>query len=110
MTDRISKGSKSIASPFSDSRILSPARGTIGWTTVAILWAAVPVSAHPGHDLLENGVSHVATSPFHLLVLASAGLVLAVLARYVRRPSTRVYLRLGAALCLVTAAAITLLR
>ena len=110
MAGGMSEGSKSIASPLSNGCILSMARGRIAWTTTASLWAVVSVSAHPGHDWLEHGVSHVATSPFHLLVLASAGLVLAVLARYVRRPSTRVCLRLGAGLCLVSAAAITLLR
>ena len=101
MAGGVSEDSKSIASPLSNGRILSMTRGRIAWTTAVSICAATSVSAHPGHNWLEHGVSHVATSPFHLLVLASAGLVLAVLARYVRRPSARVCLRLGAGLCLI---------
>jgi hypothetical protein len=79
-------------------------------TLLALLFAAAPVWAHPGHDWLEHGASHLVTSPFHLLVLAGAGLGLGVAAKFVRSASARAYLYLGATVCLMAAAALTLIR
>ena len=79
-------------------------------TLLALLSAAGAVWAHPGHDWLEHGASHIVTSPFHLLVLASAGLGLGVAAKFVRSASARAYLYLGATVCLMAAAALTLFR
>ena len=76
-----------------------------------ILMTLVPFSvllaqAHPGHDLLEHGASHAATSPYHLAVLACVALVLFAVAQLVRSAAARKYLRLGGAVMLAVAGAL----
>lgn len=48
----------------------------VGWITVCVLALAPALRAHPGHGLLEEGVSHAVASPFHLACLALLGLML----------------------------------
>ncbi len=62
--------------------------------------------AHPGHDLLEHGASHAASSPYHLAVLACSALVLFAIAQMVRGAAAKKYLRIGAALVLGVAGAL----
>ena len=38
-----------------------------------VLSATTLVQAHPGHDLSESSVSHVVSSPYHLLCLGLLG-------------------------------------
>jgi hypothetical protein len=76
-----------------------------------LLMALLPLSlvlatAHPGHDLLEHGAGHVASSPFHLFVLAAGAVVLFGIAQFVRSASARKYLRFAGAAALVVAGAL----
>jgi hypothetical protein len=72
---------------------------------IALLALGSVAQAHPGHDSLEHGVAHAATSPYHLLSLAIVALALAVAARFVRSLPARMRLRLGAVACFALAAA-----
>ncbi len=76
---------------------------------IALLAFASVAQAHPGHDLFEHGAAHVATSPYHLLVLAIVATALAVAARFVRSARARGLLRKGATACVVLAAALVVL-
>ena len=64
---------------------------------------------HPGHGLLDQGTSHLITSPYHLLVLLASGLLLAAAARFVRSCRLQWLMRAtGAAFLLLAAAFWTL--
>jgi hypothetical protein len=78
--------------------------------TIGYLLSAITGSAHPGHDLLDHGAAHVVASPFHLLVLAAGGIVLALIAKFVRTSRARAVLRIGAMACIVVAAPLAILR
>lgn len=76
-----------------------------------LLMALLPLSvlvakAHPGHDLMEHGAGHVASSPYHLFVLAAVALVLIAGAQVVRSESAKKYLRYAGAAALVVAGAL----
>ena len=76
-----------------------------------LLMALLPLSvlvakAHPGHDLMEHGAGHVASSPYHLFVLAAVALVLIAAAQVVRSESAKKYLRYAGATALVVAGAL----
>src|SRR5687767_13412174 len=76
-----------------------------------LLMALLPLSvllanAHPGHDLMEHGAGHVASSPYHLFVLAGAAVVLFGIAQVVRSQSAKKYLRFAGAAALVVAGAL----
>ena len=45
---------------------------------------AAEVSAHPGHPPTEHGLSHLLTSPYHLVTLAVVGLTLIAIAKMVK--------------------------
>ncbi len=47
--------------------------------------AAVSAPAHPGHGLLDQGPLHVATSPYHLTLLALLGVTLFAAAHLTKR-------------------------
>ena len=49
----------------------------------ALFCSALSASAHPGHALTDAGISHLVTSPDHLLFLALAGAVLSLAGRFV---------------------------
>ena len=75
-----------------------------------LLMAMLPLtlvlaSAHPGHDLMEHGAGHVASSPYHLFVLAAVAVVTLGVAQMVRNASAKKYLRFAAATALVVAGA-----
>ena len=63
-------------------------------------------NAHPGHDLMEHGAGHVASSPYHLFVLAGFALVLFAVAQVVRSQSAKKYLRFAGAAALLVAGAL----
>jgi hypothetical protein len=65
----------------------------------------VMASAHPGHDLMEHGAGHVASSPYHLFVLAAVAVVMLGTAQMVRGASAKKYLRLSGATALLVAGA-----
>jgi hydrogenase/urease accessory protein HupE len=52
---------------------------------LAVTLITLPASAHPGHGLLENGVAHQFTSPYHVLISLLIGLVLLGAARVIRQ-------------------------
>ena len=60
-------------------------------TLFLLAWAAqmATVFAHPGHDLLEHGSAHVATSPYHLAGLCAVCLLLFGAARLVKAPTAK---------------------
>jgi hypothetical protein len=77
---------------------------------LTLVGAATSACAHPGHDWFDHGASHIATSPFHLLMLGGAGLILGVAAKIFRSASARTCLNLGATVCLLAAGALSLFR
>jgi len=83
--------------------------GTRGstWTTALIL-GLVSVSAaqaHPGHSLGDYGAAHIASSPYHVSILAAVGLALWLGARFVKWPVGRRVLRAGGIAAVMLAAA-----
>lgn len=76
-----------------------------------ILMALAPltlvlVSAHPGHGIMEHGAGHVASSAYHLFVLAGLAVVMLGVGQVVRSESARKYLRVAGATALVVAGAL----
>jgi hypothetical protein len=59
------------------------------WSPVGAFFLPLVVHAHPGHDLFTRGVTHVAGSPDHLLLLMLAGLALFALSQMLRRARAR---------------------
>ena len=76
---------------------------------IALLAFASVAQAHPGHDVFDHGAAHVATSPYHLIVLVIVAAALAVAASFVRSARAGGFLRMGATACVVLAAALVLL-
>jgi hypothetical protein len=76
------------------------------WAAIAALvWAvAGSAQAHPGHALGEHGPAHIATSPYHLSILAGAGLLLWLTARLTQRPLARRLLQAGGLTAMLAAA------
>lgn len=75
-----------------------------------MLIALLPLSvllanAHPGHDLLQHGAAHAATSPYHIAVLGICALVMLAVAQIVRSSAAKKYLRWGGAVALIAAVA-----
>ncbi len=56
---------------------------------LAVILITLPASAHPGHGLMENGVVHQFTSPYHVVISLLAGLVLLGIARFIRHSAVR---------------------
>ena len=50
----------------------------------ALLALIQTANAHPGHPLLDHGTAHVITSPYHLLILATIGVVLLAAAQIIQ--------------------------
>lgn len=73
------------------------------FTALAML-TAISANAHPGHSLGEHGAAHVATSPYHLAMLAAAGAGLWISGRFVQRQLPRRVLQ-GAGIATVLSAA-----
>jgi hypothetical protein len=72
------------------------------------LMALLPLSvvfanAHPGHGMLEHGAGHVASSAYHLFVLAGIAVVMFGVAQVVRSATARKYLRVTGAAALLAA-------
>lgn len=79
-------------------------------TALAATLITLPASAHPGHGLLEKGVVHQFTSPYHIAVSLLTGLVLLGVARFVQRPAVRKALGWSGCGCLALAAVLLVLR
>jgi len=74
-------------------------------TTTTILALGLTVaSAHPGHALDAVPVSHLATSPYHLVTLLLVGTVLIYGASFIRRVASRRTIQLTGAAVIVVAA------
>jgi hypothetical protein len=58
-------------------------------TTTALALSLTAASAHPGHALDAEPVSHLVTSPDHLITLTTAGAGLLLGAFFVKRLATR---------------------
>ena len=76
-----------------------------------LMLALLPLSvlvanAHPGHGLMEHGAGHVASSPYHLFVLAGFAVALFAVAQVVRSQSAKKYLRCAGAAALLAAGAL----
>jgi hypothetical protein len=67
---------------------------------------AISAQAHPGHDLMAHGAGHVATSPYHLMVLCLAALVSFVVGQMVRNAVTRRIFRVTGITALLAAGAL----
>jgi len=74
-------------------------------TSAATTAFALSASAHPGHDWAAVDARHLVTSPDHLAVLALAGVVLCLGARFVQARWPRRMLQ-GAGLVAVAVAAV----
>ncbi|GEM_PF-1123539 len=72
-----------------DTKISGNTSKTKWITALAATLITLPASAHPGHGLLENGVVHQFTSPYHIAVSLLTGLVLLSVAWFVQRPAFR---------------------
>ena len=59
--------------------------------------------AHPGHGLFEHGLTHVLTSPVHLLVLAGFGAGLLLAASLFRDARARLAMRWTGAVAVLLA-------
>src|SRR5438552_132028 len=70
----------------------------------ALLGGARSAVAHPGHDLTDASVSHLLTSPDHLVALATMGGLLWAIGRLAQRRSVRPVLQFSGAACLLAAA------
>ena len=93
-----------------DTRNATVQRIHTALTTTAILALGVTAaSAHPGHALNAEPVSHLVTSPYHLITLTVAGAGLLLGAKFVQRLATRRALQatgiVALAIAAVTAAA-----
>ena len=93
-----------------DTRNTTAQRIRTALTTTAILALGVTVvSAHPGHALDAEPVSHLVTSPYHLITLTVAGAGLLLGATFIKRLATRRALQatgiVALAIAAVTAAA-----
>lgn len=75
------------------------------WLMAMLPLTLVLASAHPGHDLMEHGAGHVASSPYHLFVMAAVAVVMLGTAQMVRSASAKKYLRLAGATALIAAGA-----
>ena len=78
--------------------------------TLALQLLARSASAHPGHSLGEHGPLHVVTSPYHLGILALAGVALWFGGRFIERRLPRRVLQACGVLTLVAAGVIWELR
>lgn len=58
-------------------------------TTTAFALSLTIASAHPGHALDAETVSHLVTSPYHLITLTAAGAGLLLGAIFVKRLAAR---------------------
>ncbi len=58
-------------------------------TTAALALSLTVASAHPGHALDAEPVSHLVTSPYHLITLTAAGAGLLFGAIFVKRLAAR---------------------
>jgi hypothetical protein len=67
--------------------------------------SAISVSAHPGHGLGEHGAMHLLASPYHVAVLALAGITLWLIGRFVQRQLPRRLLQ-GAGVATLLASAV----
>jgi hypothetical protein len=68
------------------------------------------VRAHPGHDLMEHGPAHVATSPFHLLIVATVSVLCFTCAALVMNPRVKRVLSSTGAVALLLATVMWFLR
>ena len=88
-----------------DTRNITAQRIHTALTTTAILALGVTaVSAHPGHSLDAEPVSHLVTSPYHLITLTVAGASLLLGATFIKRLATRRALQATGIAALATAA------
>ncbi len=71
---------------------------------------SIALHAHPGHDFMQHGASHVATSLYHLAPLAFLSLVCFTIAAFARRPRLQRILRGTGVLSLVAVAVLWTLR
>lgn len=65
---------------------------------------AITSQAHPGHSLAESTPSHILTSPYHLGVLALAGVAMCWIGLAVTQPRVRMALQWVGAFAVVAAA------
>jgi hypothetical protein len=73
-----------------DTHNITAQRLRTALTTATILaLGATAVSAHPGHALDAEPVSHFVTSPYHLITLTVAGAGLLLGATFIKRLATR---------------------
>jgi hypothetical protein len=73
-----------------DTRNTTAQRIHTALTTTAIFALGVTAaSAHPGHALAAEPVSHFVTSPYHLITLTIAGAGMLLGAKFVQRLATR---------------------
>jgi hypothetical protein len=63
-------------------------------------------SAHPGHGLMEHGAGHVASSAYHLFVLAAVAAALLTVAQIVRNVVVKRGLRVAGVAALLAAGAL----
>jgi uncharacterized membrane protein YqgA involved in biofilm formation len=70
---------------------------------IAFVAATSAALAHPGHPIKGSGVAHLATSPYHLAMLASGGLLLLGAAWFIRRQTPRRVAQYAGALALASA-------
>jgi hypothetical protein len=87
---------------FSASKNISRLSATA--LSVALgLMTTLPVSAHPGHSLHDESVTHALTSPYHLLTLALIGSGLLLGAVFVKRLAARRILQITGAAAIAVA-------
>lgn len=74
--------------------------------TILFLGSLATTNAHPGHRFADHGAAHVFSSPYHLALLAFAGVVLFVAGRLAQRTLPRRLLQAGGLAALALTAAL----
>ena len=79
-------------------------RGAVLLGAFIVIGSSATAHAHPGHDLFSHGVTHAATSPYHLLALALLGILVGFGARFIRNARLQTCARVAAGACVLIAA------
>lgn len=81
----------------------TPAKSSRLLSAFCLAASAFPLLAHPGHSHGEASLSHLLTSPYHVTVLALAGVAMLGAAHFIQRRLPRRVLQASGAAALLGA-------
>jgi hypothetical protein len=70
---------------------------------------AMTAQAHPGHSMLDQGITHIIQSPYHILVLSFVGALFLAVSRFFNKPVVQRCFACAGTSCLLLGAVITFL-